>query len=142
MTSNWIPVLLTPTSYNQNQKTLASFPQLLPRYSLYTLNQRPQLPHHFLFRFYLLSEREEEREKERERNSNGREIHESVASCMLPTGDLACNPGMCPNWELNQQPLGSQASTQSTEPHQPGQISHHFLDTASALRSGSSLARW
>ena len=24
---------------------------------------------------------------------------------MPPTGDLACNPGMCPDWELNQWPL-------------------------------------
>ena len=37
-----------------------------------------------------------------------------------PTGDLACNPGMCPDWESNQQPFGSQANTQSTEPHQSG----------------------
>ena len=37
-----------------------------------------------------------------------------------PTGDLACNPGMCPNWESNQQQFGSQAGTQSTEPYQPG----------------------
>ena len=22
-----------------------------------------------------------------------------------PTGDMACNPGMCPDWEFNQQPL-------------------------------------
>ena len=28
--------------------------------------------------------------------------------------DLACNPGMCPNWESNQRHFGSQASTQST----------------------------
>ena len=34
--------------------------------------------------------------------------------------NLAHNPGMCPDWELNQQPCGSQDSTQSTEPHQPG----------------------
>ena len=27
---------------------------------------------------------------------------------------------MCPDWESNRQPFGSQASTQSTEPHQPG----------------------
>ena len=27
---------------------------------------------------------------------------------------------MFPDWELNQQPLGSQAHTQSTEPHQLG----------------------
>ena len=32
-----------------------------------------------------------------------------VASCAPPTGDLACNPGMCPDWELNQRPFGSQA---------------------------------
>ena len=33
-----------------------------------------------------------------------------------PTGD----PGMCPDWESNWQPFGSQVDTQSTEPHQPG----------------------
>ena len=30
------------------------------------------------------------------------------------------SPGMCPDWESNQRPFGSQASAQSTEPHQPG----------------------
>ena len=44
-----------------------------------------------------------------------------VASHMPPAGDLAHNPGMCPDWELNQWPFGLQAGTQSTEPHQPGQ---------------------
>ena len=29
-------------------------------------------------------------------------------------------PPMCPAWELNQQPFGLQAGTQSTDPHQPG----------------------
>ena len=43
-----------------------------------------------------------------------------VASHESPTGDLAHKPGMCPDWELNQQPFGSQASAQSTESHQPG----------------------
>ena len=43
-----------------------------------------------------------------------------VASCTPPTGDMACNPGMCPDWESNQRPLGSQAGAQSTEPHQQG----------------------
>ena len=38
-------------------------------------------------------------------------------------GDLACTSGMCPDWESNWQPLGSQASAQSTEPHQPGPVS-------------------
>ena len=34
--------------------------------------------------------------------------------------DPAHNPGMCPDWEPNWQLPGSQANTQSTEPHQPG----------------------
>ena len=77
----------------------------------------------FLKRF-LFTSRERGREGERER-----EIHPSVASCMPPTGDLASNPGMCPDWESNQWPSGSQASTSSTEPHQPGQhciLIRHF----------------
>ena len=31
-----------------------------------------------------------------------------VASHVAPTGDLSHNPGMCPDWELNQWPVGSQ----------------------------------
>ena len=31
-----------------------------------------------------------------------------VASHVAPTGDLARNTGMCPDWELNRRPLGSQ----------------------------------
>ena len=42
--------------------------------------------------------------------------------CLLhaPMGDLAHNTSTCPDWESNPQHFGSQASTQSTEPHQPG----------------------
>ena len=40
-----------------------------------------------------------------------------VASYAPPTGDLAYNPGMCPEWEPNQQPFNLQASVQSTELH-------------------------
>ena len=29
-----------------------------------------------------------------------------VASHLVPTGDLAYNPGMCPDWELNWQHFG------------------------------------
>ena len=43
-----------------------------------------------------------------------------VASHVSPTGDLAHNPGICPDWESNQQPFGLQAGTQSSELHQPG----------------------
>ena len=44
--------------------------------------------------------------------------------------DLACNPGMCPDWESNQQSLGLQDSTQSTEPQQPSpHLDEFFLIT-------------
>ena len=57
-----------------------------------------------------------ERGREGEREE---EKHQCVvASHTPPTGDLACKPGMCPDWESNQQPFGLQFSTQSTEPHQ------------------------
>ena len=72
----------------------------------------------FLFfsflRFYLFLERGREGETE------GQKQQGVVACHMLPTGDLACNPGMYPDWELNWRPFGLQACTQSTEPHQPG----------------------
>ena len=48
------------------------------------------------------------------------EKHWLVASPTPPSGDPARNPGMCPNWESNWRPYGSQAGTQSIEPHQPG----------------------
>ena len=72
---------------------------------------------YFLKIFYLFLERGEGRK--RERNINAWEIYRSIASRVPPTGHLACNPGMCPDWESNQRFFGCQASTQSTEPHQP-----------------------
>ena len=63
---------------------------------------------------FIYFEREGKGEREEEK-------HQCVlASHVPPTGDLACNPGMCPDWELNQRPFGWQVGTQSTEPHQPG----------------------
>ena len=62
----------------------------------------------------------------RERGGEGEREGEKhpcvVASHVTPTRNLAHNPGMCPHWESNQRPFGSQASTQSTGPNQPGQI--------------------
>ena len=78
-----------------------------------------------LERFYLFIFRERGWEGERE----GEKHQCVVVSQVPPTGDLAHNPGMCPDWELNWQPLGSQAGTQSTEPHQPGLIYLFFLCT-------------
>ena len=61
------------------------------------------LRHSFFFsRFYLFTFRERGREGEREG-----EKHRSVASRMPPAGDLAHNPDMCLDWELNLGPLGS-----------------------------------
>ena len=37
---------------------------------------------------------------------------------MPPTGDLARNPDMCPDWESNQQPFGLWDDTQPTEPQE------------------------
>ena len=74
----------------------------------------------FKKRFYFL-EGKGGRKKEGERNIDVWEKHWSVASRMPPNGDLVCNPGMFPDWESTQKPFGLQASTQSTEPHQPGQ---------------------
>ena len=79
-----------------------------------------QSPTSFVFKdfIYLFLEREEEKEKERERNIN----------VWLPLAHplLALNPGMCPDWESDWQLFGSQAGTQSTEPHQPG-LNHLHL---------------
>ena len=56
---------------------------------------------------YLL-ERGERRERKRERDiEDVPDILRWVASCMPPTGDLAHDPGMCPDWELNPQPFSS-----------------------------------
>ena len=54
------------------------------------------------------------------REGEGEKHQCAVASHVPLVGDLACNPGMCPDWELNWRPFGSQASAQSTEPRQPG----------------------
>ena len=64
----------------------------------------------------------EGREKEREKNINVW----LLLVCHPLTGDLTRNPGMCPDWELNQRPFGLQAGSQSPEPHQPGLLHDSF----------------
>ena len=68
-----------------------------------------------LLRFYLFIFRERGREGERE----GKKHQYVVASHVPTTVDLACIPSMCPDWESNQGPFGSQAGAQTTEPHLP-----------------------
>ena len=50
----------------------------------------------------------------------GRKRRRGTSTCGNPAGDLACNPGMCPDCEWNQRLFGSHADAQSTEPHHPG----------------------
>ena len=66
---------------------------------------------------YLFLERGGWKEKERERN-----FIVWLPLARPPLGDLGHNPGMCPDWELNQRLFGSQAHTQSTELYQPRQL--------------------
>ena len=70
--------------------------------------------HLFFLRFYLFL-KSWERGGERE----GEKYQCMVASCKPPTGDLARNPDLCPDWESNWQPFSLQARTQSTDLHQP-----------------------
>ena len=63
-----------------------------------------------------------------------------VASCTHPTGNLVHNLGMCTDWELNQWPFGSQASTQSTGPYQPGQESPFLVNPWDDSASSKSFA--
>ena len=93
-----------------------------------------------LFIFYFLKILFIFRERAREGESKG-EKHWSSASHMPPTGDLACNPGMCPDQESNPRPFGLQVGTQSIEPQQPGLIlqqiftNYFYFETISYLQN-------
>ena len=68
-------------------------------------------------RFYLfIFQREGKGGRKRERET-------SMCGCLShapPHWGPGPQPRHVPNWESNQRPFGSQAGTQSTEPHQPG----------------------
>ena len=67
-------------------------------------------PYSILFKkdFYLFLERREGRKRERSTKVWMPLMHPPLRTCM------------CPDWELNWRPFGSQAGTQHSEPHQPG----------------------
>ena len=46
----------------------------------------------------------------------------SITTVCIFSPSLHPTPGVCPDWELNWWHFDSQASTQSTEPHQPGLV--------------------
>ena len=77
----------------------------------------------FLERFDLFVFRQRGRVIKREE-----EKHQCVVASHAPaTEDLARNPGMCPNWESNQRPFGSQVGTQSTEARQAHVVFFNIL---------------
>ena len=88
------------------------------------------------FTKYLFIFRQRGREGERE----GEKHQCAVAFGAPPTGDLARNLGMCPDWESNSRPIGLQASAQSTKPeNQPGLIFVYFKAGADAAALCGSL---
>ena len=56
----------------------------------------------YILKFYLFIFRQ----RGRERGRVGEKCQCVVASHTPPTGDLACSPGICPDWVSNQQPFG------------------------------------
>ena len=80
----------------------------------YTISSSKDYDCDFLMILFIF--RETGREGERERN-----INVSLLLVCPSTGDMACNPGICPDWELNAT-LWFAACAQSTELHQPGLI--------------------
>ena len=91
-------------------------------YISYILTSLKQIFTYIFLRFYLFIFRERGREGGRE----GEKHHCVAASPTASTGDLACNPGMCPDWESSPEPSGSQACAQSTEPYQ---LENHLHST-------------
>ena len=88
----------------------------------------------FFLRFHLFLERGEGRGREGEKHQC------MVAFHVLPTGDLARSPGLCPDWESNERPFASQSGAQSAEPRQPGlQIFSYILMVSFAVQKLFSL---
>ena len=72
----------------------------------------------FFLRFYLFIFRQRGREGERDRN-----INVWLSLLLPPLGTWPATQACALDWKLNRRPFGSQAGTQSTEPHQPGLFS-------------------
>ena len=77
---------------------------LIASHQSHLLKTQIRSPYFFFFSFiYLFIFRQRRREGERE----GEKHQCVVASHMVPSGDLAHNPVMYPEWELNRRPFGS-----------------------------------
>ena len=116
----WSPPVFAHTRQPQGGPLWASYLLLTYVLSLLGISDLPLSRSTFLsFKdfTYLFLERGEDRGKEREKHWCARE---TLIGCLLhsPTGDLAQNPDMCPDWELNQWPFGLWDDMQPTEPHE------------------------
>ena len=65
-----------------------------------------------------------ERGRRREREGN---ISVWLPLACPQMGNLACNPGMCPDWETNQQRFGSQASTNPLSHTRQGSLFYFLI---------------
>ena len=70
------------------------------------LEKKKKNSREFVDLFYFFKKIFLERGREGEREGEKQQC--VVACCTPPVGDLAHNPDMCPDWELNWQPFGSQ----------------------------------
>ena len=66
------------------------------------------------------------RRKRRETLMQERNIDLLPLVCAL-TGNQTCNPGMCPEHELNWRPFALQDNAQPTEPHWSGSFLRHLI---------------
>ena len=78
---------------------------------------------------FYLSFRETGREGERE----GEEHQCVVASHVALTGDLVRNPGMCPDWESNRRPFGSQPMLNPLSHTSQGHLCNFFAQWQSDI---------
>ena len=94
------------------------------------INGRITLSQYKLFKkyfIYLFIFRERGREEERQREKHHCEKHWSAASCTHSNRqERNCSLRVCPNQELDQQPLAFQDDAQPTEPHWSGHNINFF----------------
>ena len=91
-----------PENHQQNKKSIPQKRQFLFLIGVFFLWNSLRVTKDFFLSFFVFRQRGSEGEREGDKHQC------VVASHLAPTGDLACNPGMCPDWESNWQPFGLQ----------------------------------
>ena len=112
------PVLHRKQNWKEEKQKVVISIRILLMYYISLCIMCTFCPNYFLKILFIYFQRKEKGGRKR----GGETSMCGFLSCTPPTGDLAGNPGMCPDWELNWRPFGLQTGTQSTESHQSGQI--------------------